>query len=192
MIVTNDLNKLAEILAESGLVLIPTDTVWGVAALISRPKGIAKLYQIKQRPLDKPTALLVANQKMAVNYGQLNSQARNLARKYWPGALTIVVDKQSDQVPDSVTGGTDTVGLRAPAYPQVIKLINLLGEALVVSSANKAGLPPASQRNQIDPDLLAQATALLDGEALNQPPSTVIDARHQPVRILRSGSIAIK
>lgn len=192
MIVTTDSDQLVEVLRQDGVGLVPTDTVWGVAASLASNSAITKLYQIKQREAGKPTALLISDLSMALEYGQLSPMAMGLAKSHWPGALTLVVERQTGQVSDSVTGGTSKVGLRMPDYPELTQLITQLGQPLVTSSANKAGEPPATKKHLIDPDIIKQVDFLYDGECSDSPPSTVVDVSGPVLRILRQGAIQLQ
>ena len=135
------LQEAAEILARDGLVVFPTDTVYGVGARLDRPAGLARLYAAKGRPAEKAIPVLVAGaEHLARLTRDLPPGAAAFAARFWPGALTIVLPR-SDAVPDLVTAGGDTVGLRMPDHPFALDLITRCGGALAVTSANRSGEP---------------------------------------------------
>lgn len=187
---TNQIAKACQFLKSGGVVIFPTDTVWGIGAAISSPHGIAKLYRIKKREPKKPTALLVSDLNMAKRYGVINDTASQLASQHWPGALTLIV-KTKANVPSTVTGNSDTVGLRAPDHHLATQLIQSLDQPIVTASANFASLQPAATKDQLDPNLVNLADFVLDGEAKGQPASTIVDTTHSNLRIIRSGSVKL-
>jgi L-threonylcarbamoyladenylate synthase len=123
-------------LKAGGVVAFPTETVYGIGALISKPKAIARIYKIKKRPRSKPLQVLVSSLRQAKELGIFNAEALRLAKKDWPGPLTLVV-KKTKKVPAMVSPGK-TVGLRVPAHRTVLDLIRKVGP-IVATSANISG-----------------------------------------------------
>jgi|SRR3989338_530224 len=139
--------KAQKILKSGGVIAFPTETVFGIGALLSKPKAIRQIYKIKKRPRGKPLQVLVASLKQAKELGKFNAQAEKLAKKSWPGPLTLVVYKTA-KVSKLITGGTNKVGLRIPAHRTVLKLIRVVGP-IVATSANEAGESPALTSKEI-------------------------------------------
>lgn len=181
--------KAIAILKNGGVIVFPTDTVWGIGAALNSKQGVEKLYQIKKRQPQKPTALLVSDINMANRYGVMDKLAWEIANKFWPGALTLVVTTKGNAVPKTVTGGTKTVGLRVPDHILVTNLIKNLDQPLVAASANFSGLPAPITRQDLDPYLVKLADYVVDGESSGQPSSTVVDVTGDTTRILRPGPI---
>jgi len=173
------LDKALNVLKKGGVIIFPTDTVWGIGASLKSQRGIKKLYQIKRREKGKPTAVLVADKKMAQNLGIINKEAEKLIDKYWPGGLTIVVKGKS--------GGT--IGLRQPNQPLILKLIKNLGTGLVAASANFSGRPAPKTRKELDPQLVKLADLVLSGEARGGPASAVVDTTVKPFVIIRKSPL---
>lgn len=186
----NLINKAVEILKKDGVIVFPTDTVWGIGARIGSEKGIERLYKIKKREKDKPTAVLVGSVFQAHMLGEINQKAENLLKKYWPGALTIVV-KAKKRVPESIQGEKRTVGLRMPREEIIFKITKLLGEGLVTASANFSEQPAPTKKKLLDPELLKQVDLVLPGEAGGKLPSTVVDLTGEKPVILRQGEVVI-
>jgi L-threonylcarbamoyladenylate synthase len=188
----NQIDGVVRILRSGGVVVFPTDTVWGVGAAISNEEGLKKLYRIKGREKDKPTAVLVADLEMALGYGVFSERAGEMVRKCWPGALTVVVRVKNERVPKLVSGGRMTVGLRVPDHKLVQKLIENLGEGIVAASANFAGGVAPKKLEEIDKKLLRMVDGVVKGEVGTGQASTVVDASGDELVVLRQGEIKIK
>lgn len=173
------------------LVIVPTKTVYGLAADVNNPAAIAKLYALKQRPANQPISLLVADLTMAKIYGELDKRAEVLAKAFWPGAMTLIVPaKENAPLCTAVLAGGNTIGLRVPAHDNTRALIARYGRALAVPSANRAGENAPLSPREITPDILAGAALCLDdGACASGIASTLIDASGDDIRILRRGDL---
>ncbi len=178
-------------LRNGGVVVFPTDTVWGVGAAVSSEKGLEKLYRVKKRDKNKPTAILVSNMHMAEKYGVFSEKVWNMGVRYWPGAVTLVVPEREGVVPELVSGGTGKVGLRIPKHDGVVKMIDELGEGLVASSANVAGEEAPRLRGEICNQVLRAVDGVVEGEAGEGVSSTVIDTTRRSLEVLREGSVLL-
>lgn len=174
-----------------GIVAIPTETVYGLAVLPNE-SGLAKLVAAKQRSADKGIALLVDTLEQARAVAQLNATAERLAARFWPGALTLVLPLRPDKpLPDLLTGGRPTIGVRLPDHSVPRTLARRLGP-LAVSSANISGQPDATTAEQVVASL-GDVVALVidDGPVRGGVPSTVVACiEGEPPRILRQGAIS--
>ncbi len=179
-----------KVLLKNGVVIFPTDTVWGIGASIKKPKAIKKLYKIKKRDPKKPIAVLVADLKMAKRYGIFTKPALALANKYWPGGLTIIV-KAKGTVPEEILRERRTIGLRQPNHKQVLFLIKKLRAGLVATSANFSGQPDNAKKSQLNPKLIKLADYIMAGENKGNKASTVIDTTVKPFKIIRPGELKI-
>ena len=117
------IKKAAEILNGNGIVAFPTETVYGLAANAFSKEAVTKLYAIKRRPSFNPLIIHVSSYDMAREYGVFNDTADKLAKKYWPGPLTIVVKRKKSKVVESATAGLETIALRCPSNIVASKLI---------------------------------------------------------------------
>lgn len=184
------LSRATEILDRDGLVVIPTDTVYGVAARLDRPGAVARLYVAKGRPEDKPIPVLISSpDHLARLTRDLPAGAATFAARFWPGALTIALPR-SAAVPDLVVSGGDTVGLRMPDHPFALALIAACGGALAVTSANRSGEPSLREAAAVAEAIGGAVDLIVDGGTTpGGLPSTVIALDESGPRILRAGPI---
>lgn len=177
-------------LTDGEVVVLPTDTVYGVAARPDVPGATARIFQVKRRSLDLTLPVLVGGVDDAARVAVFDSRARALARRFWPGGLTIVLPRASLSAEWYLGEDRDTVGLRVPDHPVALELLSRVGP-LAVTSANRSGeaTPPTCEGVR---EVLADAVAvyLCAGSATGATPSTVIDLTGLEARILREGTIA--
>jgi L-threonylcarbamoyladenylate synthase len=182
-----------EVLRSGGVVALPTDTVYGIAVALETRGGIERLFQVKQRPLDKAIALLLGSAEQAATIGTMTPTAEALAAACWPGGLTVVLDQRQGApvpLPDVLTAGTTTIGVRVPDHPAPRALAAAVGP-LPTTSANVSGQPEARDATEIVHQLGASIDLILDGGPSRPgPASTVVDCAGPVPRILRLGAIA--
>ncbi|MGA1074919.1 MAG: L-threonylcarbamoyladenylate synthase [Ilumatobacteraceae bacterium] len=193
-LVTDDVEEAAEVLARGGLVAIPTETVYGLAAVADRPESVARIFEIKGRPADHPLIVHVADaDRLAGWVDAIPIEASTLATACWPGPLTMLL-RRGARTPDVVTGGRPTVGVRVPAHPLTGQLLDLLDTGLAAPSANRFGrVSPTTVDHVLDDigDLLDPARdRILDGGACDVGvESTIVDLTVRPPQVLRAGAI---
>jgi len=169
----------AEVLNRSGVAVIPTDTVYGLAARPDCPAAVERLYTIKGREAKKPIALLAADIAAIERFGYpVTGKARELAERHWPGALTLVIGKE---------------GFRIPDHARTRELLAACGGVLRVTSANLSGQRPATDAPQALADVGLSADYVIDdGVSPGGVPSTVVRVRDDGgLEVLREGAIAI-
>jgi L-threonylcarbamoyladenylate synthase len=183
--------EAAEVLRRGGLVALPTDTVYGIAVALDTPGGIERLFAAKRRPPEKGVMLLLADAAQGPTIGEWPETAAALAESFWPGGLTVIVPQRPDvPLPEALTGGAPTIGLRAPDHPAPRALAAAVGP-LPTTSANVSGLPEARTAEEIVQQLGDAIELVLDGgPAHGGPASTVVDCTVAPPRILRLGAIS--
>jgi len=172
------LKRAAEVLNSGGVVIFPTETVYGIGALITKEEAVKRIYEIKKRPPDKPLQVLIADPKQAEFMAQeISKKARELMESFWPGPLTLIFKAASGK----------SVGIRMPKHDWLLKLIKKTGP-LAASSANLSGEidPVSAGEVKIEADLMIDGGKCKLGEA-----STVIDVSVDPPLILREGQIKI-
>ena len=177
-------------LRDNLLIGLPTETVYGLAALASRPKAISKIFQVKARPTNHPLILHLANYRQLEKWAQnVPSYVEVLCEKFWPGPLTIVLQR-TPQVCDEITGGRETVAIRVPNHQVALALLNRIDDGLVAPSANRFGkVSPTSAKHVVD-DLGDQVALVLDGGVCDiGVESTILDCTRLLPQILRSGAI---
>ncbi len=176
------------ILRQGGLVAFPTDTVYGVGALVFYETAVQAIYEAKGRPEEKAIPVLLGDvadvEKVALG---LNEKARRLAERYWPGPLTLVVRKR-DLVPAAVSP-TDTVGVRIPNHEFTRTLLRAAGP-MAVTSANLSGEPSPCTADEVLAQLAGRIDLVIDGgRTPGGVPSTVVDCTQDDLVILREGPI---
>ena len=183
------LDAAIEALQAGGVVLIPTDTVYGLACLPSRPEAVARVYAMKDRPHDVRLPIIVADAQHAERELPLRwtPAARALADGFWPGALTIVFGIEPSSV--DWLAGRDEAGLRAPAHPLVQDLARSVGPFLM-TSANRHGGPSSPTVEQILADLCSPPALIIDGGQLEVVSSTLVNTNLPEPAIEREGAIA--
>jgi L-threonylcarbamoyladenylate synthase len=190
----NSIELASNILLEGGVVCIPTDTVYGLAASAVDPDAIASVFNIKGRMKTEPLPLLVDCSERIVPYvKRFSSRSYELAEKYWPGALTIIFEK-SDLIPDTVTAGMDTVGFRVPDHFVPAKISSMIEGPVTGTSANKSGCKPATSAEEAYEQLVnTDVDLILDSGPCEQAkPSTIVDGTGAELKVLREGMISKK
>ena len=180
--------QAAEILKRGGIIAYPTDTVYGIGTNVFNNESVQRIYHIKQRPLRFPLSVAVAGKSMAQSVAYLNEQALRLIAKFWPGALTIIVYKKS-LIPTVVTGGTDLIGLRAPAHSIPLSILRYSQTPMISTSANKHGKPPCLDVECIRYTFGNQIDMVIEGKQGGNVPSTVINITTDSPVIVRKGPI---
>lgn len=185
------INLAATVLRDGGIVVFPTETVYGIGASAHSCFGPHEIFDIKVRPLDKPLPWLVEDDDALLDkYGvDVPEYAHNLAKAFWPGAMTLVV-KASDVVGKDFRADDGTVALRSPAHEVVMELIQASGGPIIATSANTSGAPAPGDFSEVEERIIAAADVALDGgETLHQQASTVVDCTGAEPRIIREGAI---
>ena len=184
--------EAAAVLQSGKVVSFPTETVYGLGASVFDSSAVLKIYEAKGRSFDKPLSILISSIEDAKTIAaEIPISAVILAEKFWPGPLTIILNKKSD-IPDQITAGKKTVGLRVPAHPAALELVRRAGP-LACPSANSSGNREPLTAADVLEDLDGKIDVLIDGGKTQvQMPSTIIDLTVQPPKILRKGGLDIE
>ena len=190
-IITNEIEQAAEIIRNGGLVAVPTETVYGLAGNGLNEEAVSEIYRVKGRPEVKPLSLMVHDSSEMEAYCEdVPAGAYALAKKFWPGPLTIVL-KSKDIVPEIVRAGGNTVGLRCPDHPATLALLEQCGLPLAAPSANMSGAPSPKTAEEVLSGLGGEIDAVIDGGPCGiGTESTIIDMSQTPYRILRQGALS--
>jgi len=189
-----DIRKQVEIgvsiLRQGGLVAFPTDTVYGLGSGVNIPQAVERVYRVKERPPNMALPLLLADISQISEVAEpVPAIAWLLAKKFLPGALTIVLPK-SKSVPDTITAGGKTVAIRIPAHPVPVALVQGLGMPIVGTSANLSGKPSALTAGDVYSQFGDRVDLVIDGGRYRGGrESTVIDITGEVPVILREGAI---
>ena len=173
--------------------IFPTDTVYGIGCDALNISSIQNLFSIKNRNLNKPINVLVSNLDMLKNLiYEINPIEEKLIKNYWPGDLTIIFNK-SNIVPDILTSGLDTIGVRMPNNKICLELIEKFGSPIATSSANLADESPDSNINNLLSDFNNKVSFIIDTGILDKNlPSTIVKVENNEIKILRQGDISVE
>jgi L-threonylcarbamoyladenylate synthase len=189
--VDDQVARAVDVLRRGGLVAFPTETVYGLGADASNPDAVHHLFAVKGRPADHPVIVHLADAAQLDEWAaSVPPTARALADAFWPGPLTVIVPR-SARVPDAVTGGRDTVGLRVPGQPLAHALLAAFGGGIAAPSANRFGRVSPTTATDVRADLGDDVDLVLDGGPSRVGvESTIVDCtRDEPV-IARLGGVA--
>ncbi len=185
--------QAGKILREGGLVAIPTETVYGLAANAFDGEAAAKIFEAKGRPQDNPLIVHISSlEQLTELVSEVPEAAYRLAEKFWPGPLSIIMPK-SDRIPEQVSGGLDTVAVRMPSHPAAAAVITAAGVPLAAPSANLSGSPSPTTADHVVRDLWGRIDAIVDGGASAVGvESTVITLVGDVPCVLRPGGISVE
>lgn len=189
----NNIIEAARVIKAGDVVAIPTETVYGLAGSIFNEEAIKKIFIAKGRPQDNPLIAHISSiEQVDEICSEVPEKAKELAKKFWPGPLTIILKRKSC-VSDTVTAGLDTVAVRFPSHPVANAIIKEVGEPLVAPSANLSGKPSTTSAKHCVKDLNGRVPLIIDGgDCEFGLESTIIDATSDPMVILRLGAIPVE
>lgn len=190
-------SRAVDALEGDGTVIVPTDTVYGVAARLDRPAALLRLFDLKDRGRSNPLAVLVgdpAQGRGLVDLGSLDevthSLVDHLMAEAWPGALTLVLPRAATERERDLGGDPTTIGIRCPRATVVRAIADRVGP-LVTTSANRSGDPTPSTASAAARSLAGSVTLVIDAGPCTEPPSTVLDMTAAPFRVRRVGSFDV-
>jgi len=187
------ITEAATTIRTGGLVVYPTETVYGLGADACSNEAVAKVFATKRRPLEDPIPVVVNSFELANRIAELTPIAELAFKKFLPGPLTLVVKAKPGKISELVTAGTENVGIRVPDHPVALKLIEFVGGPITATSANLSGKPaPISSRGALEQLGEYVDVALDSGKCKLGKPSTVLDLSSGPPRVLREGPISEK
>ncbi len=186
---SSGLHECSRIVLCGGVVAFPTDTVYGIGALYDRQEAVERIYSIKERTVEHALPVLIYHvDQLDEIVSSVPQMAKALIREFWPGALTIVMER-SVKVPDIVTGGRTTVAVRIPDHPVALALLKEVGKPMCATSANISGRPPTVTTGQVKRTIGRRLDYILPGKVEKKIESTLVDVTGERARILRSGAI---
>lgn len=188
-----EIKEIKKVIEENGLIIFPTETVYGIAASALSKKAIDKLYKAKKRPREKAINIMVSDKKEIEKYANINSKIeRKIIDKYMPGEITIILEKKND-FGKSFTLPNNTIGIRIPNNSIALKIIKELKIPLIVSSANISGMESGKNPKEIEKFFNKSVDILIDGGIIEKGvPSTIIKVDNDKIEILREGKITKK
>lgn len=180
---SKEINKAAYIIKEGGVVIYPTDTVFGIGARWDNQKAIERVYQIKSRPQNIPFPVLLTDTSQIAGFAVVTPLAENLIKRYWPGALTIILKRKLT---------SQKVGFRVPDNNLLRNIIRLAQTPIIGTSANFHGEPSVKNFKDLDPGLVKLVDYVVPGECQGGIESTVVDATGKKPIIVRKGAVNLK
>ena len=184
----NEIEQLANILKNDGVISIPTDTVYGICGSINSKKAYQKMIKIKERPENKPFPIMCADKEQIKNIAIVNEYAEKLINAFMPGPITLVL-KKNGKIPDYVRNGKKTIAVRMATSKIVEELIKKVGNPLFMTSANKSGEPTCTNLEEIEKQC-PLLDGIMEGEVSFGKASTIVDCSSNEIKILRLGPIS--
>lgn len=187
------INEAVEVIKNGGVVVYPTDTVYGLGVDATNEEAVEKLFIVKKRPETKPLPIIIDSIQMAKNLALIDARQEKILLKIWPGAVTVLFN-QIYKLPGVVTAGKKTIALRIPNYKLAYYLLQKLGRPLTATSANISGHSPSTKIRDVlrqfenehyQPDLVLDA-----GDLVNTEPSTILDLSSGEPKITRIGPVS--
>jgi L-threonylcarbamoyladenylate synthase len=189
---SNAIEVAGEMIKDGKLVAFPTETVYGLGADAGNPLAVARIFEAKARPRIDPIIVHVSDPASARKYGIFPESARHIMEHFWPGALTLVVDK-TPAVPEIVTAGLDTVAIRIPSHPAALALIRAAGCGIAAPSANAFGYASPTTAQHVAEHLAGKIDMILDGGPCSiGVESTILSLTGRVPRVLRAGGVAVE
>jgi L-threonylcarbamoyladenylate synthase len=179
------IEKAAQIITGGGVVIYPTETVYGLGASVLDEKAIFRVFQIKRRPLSMPITLAVSSLKMLEEVAEIEKQDLRLLKRLLPGPVTVLVRKKQE-IPNVLTGGSPLVGIRFPDHEMALRIIDIAGP-ITSTSANISGQPAPASIDQISQEILESVDLAVDGGRCQYAePSTLLDLASR--KVVRKGA----
>ena len=186
----NQVDEMAQILKNDGVISIPTDTVFGICASINSKIAYSKLIKVKRRPLNKAFPVMCSNIEQIKSIAIVDEIAEKLIKTFMPGPITLVL-KKSSTLPEYVTNGKDTIAVRMASSKTIEELITKIGSPLFMTSANQSGQPECINLDEIE-KACPSLDGMMEGEVFYSMGSTIVDCTSKEIKILREGPISFE
>ena len=187
----DDKNLIKEALLQGKVVAFPTETVYGLGVISSSEKAYEALREAKNRPAEKPIALMCSTITQAVMHCEINVGIVGLLQNLLPGELTLLLRARKG-VAHQIDLGTGVIGIRIPDQEDVRALIDEVGEPLLVTSANLSGEPACADFEEVRKTFEGRVDMIVEGETHSNTPSSVIDCTGKPLKLIRQGDVSLK
>lgn len=186
----NEVNKLIEILKNNGVISVPTDTLYGLCAIINSQQAYKKLIEVKNRPQNKAFPVMCANEEQLESIAVVDEKVKKLIKAFMPGPITLVLKKKNN-LPDYITNGKDTIAIRMATSKLLKDLIEKVGSPLFMTSANQSGEETCKNLDEIE-KACPMLDGMLEGNIVFGEGSTILDCSLEKVKILREGPITLE
>lgn len=182
------MSNVVDVIKNGGIVIMPTDTIYGIVGDATNEDVIKKVFDLKRRDGSKAMLMLVSDIKMLQEYVvDINEEENKLIKSFWPGPLTIIFKKKN--ISGLLTGGLDTVGIRCPSNERLLYIIRELGRPVLSTSVNVSGNEQATKIDMIDNEILSNVDLVIDEGECNKVASTIVVVNDDICKILREGEI---
>lgn len=188
-----ELTEIKKIIEEDGIIIFPTETVYGIAASAISNKGIDRLYKAKKRPREKAINIMISNKKEIEKYAYIkNKIERKIIDKFMPGEITIILEKKNN-FGKTFTLPDNTIGIRIPNNTIALTILKEINIPLIVSSANISGMDSGINPEEIQKYFSKSVDAFIDGGIIEKgAPSTIVKIDNDKINIIREGKITKK
>ena len=185
-----NIEKIVEVVNSSGLVISPTDTVYGIMGDALNKESIKNVYDVKQRDYKKPLILLMSSIDMIKEYTlDISEDEMNLMKKFYPGCMTLLL-KRNSKVDDMICNNGEYVGVRIPDNKDLLSIIEKLGRPVISTSCNISGNDVVRSVDEIDDEIISKVDYIYDGGYIDSVSSTVVRIDNGEVVILREGNLS--
>ena len=186
----NEIEEIAQILKNDGVISVPTDTVFGICARINSQIAYNKLIEVKGRPINKAFPVMCANKEQIKNIAIIDEIAEKLINAFMPGPITLVLNKKST-LPKYVTNGKNTIAIRMATSKTIEKLITKIDSPIFMTSANQSGKPECTNLDEIEKSC-PLLDGMVEGKVSYSMGSTIVDCSSKKIKILREGPISFE
>lgn len=186
----NEIDELAQILKNDGVISVPTDTVYGVCARMNSKKAYEKLMQVKSRPSAKPFPVMCADEEQIRTIAEVSFMAEKLIHVFMPGPITLIL-KKNNKLPGYINNGKETIAIRMATSKALENLIIKVGSPIFMSSANQSGESQCNSLDEIETSC-PLLDGMMEGDILFGKSSTIVDCTSNMIHILREGPISIE
>lgn len=187
----NELKNTIDVINNGGIVIFPTDTVYGIASNIDDEKAISKLFELKGRNDNKPICVLTSSVNKIEKVAYIKNKELELITKYMPGALTIILDKKED-ISNRLTSNLQTIGVRIPNNEIALNILKYMEKPLATTSANLSGNQPATKLEELVDEFNGKVDIIIDGGITDlKQSSTIIKVENNEIKVLREGTVKI-
>lgn len=182
-----DIEEICKVLSKGGLVVCPTDTVYGIMGDATDESVIDKVFKVKQRPYNKPLIVLMDSYEMILDYtSEVSKNEEDFIKEFMPGLVTIIL-KKNDRISDLITSGMDTVAVRIPDSVELREIIKKLGRPVISTSANISDEKQVTEISELDIEIKSKIDLILDGGKRDNLSSTIVKFDKDNIIILREG-----
>ena len=186
----NEIDELANILKEDGVISVPTDTVYGICARMNSKKAHDKLMMVKNRPINKLLPIMCADEEQIKSIAVVNKKVEKIIHNFMPGPITLILLKRPE-LPEYINNGSLTIAVRMASSKIIEELIRKTGSPIFMTSANQSGSPVFTNLDEIEKSC-PNLDGMLEGNVSFGQGSTIVDCSSESIKILREGPITLE